>query len=336
MGIEKKQDFDSGRFVISLDFELFWGVRDKRTIENYGPNILGVQQAIPAMLRTFDNSGVKATFSTVGFLFAANKEELKKFIPPVLPDYTDTNLSPYPHLEKIGNNEKEDPYHFGYSLLKMIGQNKNHEIGTHTFCHYYCLEPGQTIEAFCQDLQAAKKIGEKENIRIRSLVFPRNQFNGTYLSACKEAGLDSYRGNPVSWLYEPRNKNDESLVRRSLRFIDAYVNITGHHCHSKEYITSFPLVNVAASRFLRPYSKKISFLEPLRLRRIRKAMQYAAKNNKLFHLWWHPHNFGANTAENIHFLEQILTEFRNLEQQYGFQSKTMSEITDELKTGAHG
>ena len=27
-------DFDTGKFVISLDFELFWGVRDKRTIES--------------------------------------------------------------------------------------------------------------------------------------------------------------------------------------------------------------------------------------------------------------------------------------------------------------
>jgi hypothetical protein len=34
---------DGGAFVISLDFELFWGVRDKRTISGYGPNILGVR-----------------------------------------------------------------------------------------------------------------------------------------------------------------------------------------------------------------------------------------------------------------------------------------------------
>jgi hypothetical protein len=31
-----------GALVISLDFELLWGVRDKRTIADYGPNILGV------------------------------------------------------------------------------------------------------------------------------------------------------------------------------------------------------------------------------------------------------------------------------------------------------
>lgn len=38
-----------GTFVISLDFELMWGVRDVQTKAGYGPNILGVRQAIPAM-----------------------------------------------------------------------------------------------------------------------------------------------------------------------------------------------------------------------------------------------------------------------------------------------
>jgi len=39
-----------GAFVISLDFELLWGVRDKRTIADYGANIRGVRDAVPALL----------------------------------------------------------------------------------------------------------------------------------------------------------------------------------------------------------------------------------------------------------------------------------------------
>jgi peptidoglycan/xylan/chitin deacetylase (PgdA/CDA1 family) len=330
MEAEKKDNFDSGRFVISLDFELFWGVRDKRTIESYGSNILGVQKAIPAMLRLFDEFGVKATFSTVGFLFAKNKDILRQYIPPVLPEYSSKVLSPYTDLEKIGYDEKDDPYHFGYSLLRQVIDNGNHEVGTHTFSHYYCLEPGQNKESFLHDLAAAKKIAEQEGVKVRSLVFPRNQFNESYLTACKGSGIDSFRGNPESWLYEPRNKNDESLFRRSLRFIDTYINITGHHCHTKKYISSFPIINVAASRFLRPYSKKLAFLDPLRLRRIKKAMQHAAKQKLLFHLWWHPHNFGSNLDQNLSFLRKILVQFRELNLKYGFQSKTMSGISDEL------
>ncbi|HTD93461.1 MAG TPA: polysaccharide deacetylase family protein [Chitinophagaceae bacterium] len=322
-------EFEAGKFVISLDFELFWGVRDKRTIENYGSNIAGVRQAMPAMLDLFDKYGVNVTFSTVGFLFAQNKAELKNYLPALKPAYTDQNLSPYAEVETIGENEHEDPYHFGYSLLASIANRKQHEIGTHTFCHYYCLEPGQTVEAFRQDLLAAKRIAAAKNISIRSLVFPRNQFNAEYLAVCKEAGIDAYRGNPVSGLYEARNKNDESLTRRALRIIDAYINIAGHHCHTKEYVLSSTIVNVAASRFLRPYSRKLSFLEGLRLRRIKKSMRHAAIHHKLFHLWWHPHNFGANLPQNLHFLEQVLAYYRQLNERYGFHSITMTGITNE-------
>lgn len=331
MEINNQISFARGKFVISLDFELLWGVRDKKTIESYGSNILGVREVIPALLSSFDKHGVKGTFSTVGFLFAKNREELMENIPALCPSYIDANLSPYADFTSIGYNEDDDPYHFGYSLLQQIAANINHEVGTHTFCHYYCLEPGQTIEAFRHDLAAAKKIATAMNLNVRSLVFPRNQFNEKYLLACKEAGIDSYRGNPESWLYAARNKNDESLIRRAFRFIDTYINLTGNHCYTKKFIASSIIANVAGSRFLRPYSKKLSFLESLRIRRIKRAMLHAAVNNQLFHLWWHPHNFGVNLKENMEFLEQILTYYNHLNKAYGFQSVTMTQIADELK-----
>lgn len=322
--------FDTGKFVISLDFELFWGVRDKRTIENYGTNILGVQLAIPAMLSLFDKYGVKGTFSTVGFLFAKNKEELLASCPEMKPQYKEANLSPYNSFDTVGHNEQDDPYHFGYSLLQQIKEKNHHEIGTHTFCHYYCLEPGQTPETFRQDLLAAKKIAATHGIVVRSLVFPRNQFNEEYLSVCREVGIDSYRGNPASWLYAGRNKNDESLLRRAFRFADTYLNLTGHHCHTKEYVMSSLLLNIAASRFLRPFSPKLAILDGLRLRRIKRAMLHAAKHKKLFHLWWHPHNFGVNLQQNINFLEKILQYYEQLQRDYQFSSITMSGLTDEI------
>ena len=325
------RSFDTGKFVISLDFELLWGVRDKRTIENYGTNILGVRNVIPSLLELFGKYDIKATFSTVGFLFAKNKEQLLAHCPVVRPGYNDTNLSPYPGLGKIGNDENDDPFHFGYSLLRQIKDNGNHEIGTHTFCHYYCLEPGQTPEAFMHDLAAAKKIAAASDIEIKSLVFPRNQFNEEYLSVCREIGIESYRGNPVSWLYSGRNKNEETLIRRALRFTDMYLNLTGYHCHTREFVSSSMLINIAASRFLRPYGKKLSFLDSLRLRRIKKAMLHAAKNKKLYHLWWHPHNFGVNLEKNIDFLEKILVYYNYLKTKYKFTSDTMSGIAGQLR-----
>ena len=37
----------SGQFVISLDFELLWGVRDHSDKQSYGQNVLGAREAVP-------------------------------------------------------------------------------------------------------------------------------------------------------------------------------------------------------------------------------------------------------------------------------------------------
>ena len=59
----------TGAFVISLDFELFWGVRDSQSLADYGPNVLGVRQAIPALLEVFREYDVRAIFAIVGMIF---------------------------------------------------------------------------------------------------------------------------------------------------------------------------------------------------------------------------------------------------------------------------
>ena len=60
---------NNGVFIISLDFELMWGVRDKRTISDYGDAILGVRETFDRLLHLFSLYKVAVTFSTVGFLF---------------------------------------------------------------------------------------------------------------------------------------------------------------------------------------------------------------------------------------------------------------------------
>ena len=146
-----------GALVISLDFEINWGVRDQQTLAQYGPHLLGVRQAVPAMLELFAEYGLHATWATVGLLFFRTKAELLAHLPAVQPQYADPNLSPYLALDAVGEDEAHDPYHFGYSLIQQIKATPGQEMASHTFCHYYCLERGQTLEAFRADLQAAEQ-----------------------------------------------------------------------------------------------------------------------------------------------------------------------------------
>ena len=158
-----------GALVISLDFELLWGVRDKRTIADYGPNILGVRKAVPALLDLFAQREIACTWATVGLLFFATNKALRAGLPARKPRY-------------------------------------------------------------------------------------------------------------------------------------------------------------------RPVGKGAA-LERLRLRRINSAMEMAARHRKLFHLWWHPHNFGVDLEENLAFLRGILDRFRMLQERYGMRSMTMGQVADEVLHG---
>jgi hypothetical protein len=324
---------DGGAFVISLDFELLWGVRDKRTIADYGPNILGVRRAIPAMLDLFEQHGIACTWATVGFLFCADKDELTGSFPALRPSYRDASLSPYGDLDGLGRDEESDPYRYGLSLLKSIEARPRQEIATHTFSHFYCLEEGGTVDCFRADLEVARDVAARRNIRLTSIAFPRNQIAAPYLHVCREIGLTAFRGNEPVWFHAARRDREQSLPMRAFRLADSYLPIAGAQAHVAT--VSDGLVDVASSRFLRPARGRGTF-ERLRLKRIASAMEAAAREGRVFHLWWHPHNFGVDTENNLAFLALVLDQFSDLNRRHGMRSMTMAEVAAEALNGPRG
>lgn len=325
-----------GRLVISLDFELFWGVRDKKTIQSYGESLKNVKEVVPRLLETFSRYNVKSTFATVGLLFAKDKSEMIDASPKLRPEYYDINLSPYKdNFELVNKYSKDDPYHYGIDLINLIKKYPGQEIGSHTFSHYYCMEEGQTAADFKADTEAAIAIAEKNNISIKSLVLPRNQWNHSYLGIIKDKGINNYRGNERIWFHNYQSEKETTLLKRIFRTANCYINIGGHHCYSFDELAGKPPYDIPSSRFLRPQTKKLSFLKFFQLRRIKKSMTYAAKKGLIYHIWWHPHNFSANMEENFMFLKKILEHYRELNLTYNFESNTMAEIGLELDNLKH-
>ncbi len=321
----------AGHLVISLDFELFWGMSDATTLEAYGPHVAGERTAIPRMLSLFNEYGIHATWATVGMLMTRNKEELLSLLPSPekRPVYKDMRISTYYHLEHegVGSNENDDPYHYGPTLVEKILATPHQEIENHTFSHYYAVDGVMNApEIFAADLDAHRAVCKTYGVTTSAIVFPRNQASPEALQVCKQKGLTSYRGNEDHFLYRART-TQQSLFVRALRLVDHYINISGHHTYSIPIssISEIPL-NIPSSRFLRPWMKTLSFLEPLRMRRIKTAMTYAAKRGEVFHLWWHPHNFGINQTENFRNLLMILSHYKFLQEKYGMQSSSMKDL----------
>ena len=311
---------ESGSFVISLDFELMWGVRDHATRESYGPNVLGGREAVPAMLDLFHRRGIRATWATVGGLLCESKDELL-----ARATQEAAGAGSIAGLDDIGADERRDPYYFGASLARLIASCDGQEIGTHTFSHRCALEPGETVTSFAADVAAGIAQLKQWKIDCRSIVFPRNQYGQAQLEACRALGLSHFRGNERSWFYAPTPSRAQTKARRLCRLADSYIDLSGANV-SRPVKEEKPLANVPASRFLRSFDRRLSPLDGLRLRRIETAMQAAAESGGTFHLWWHPENFGRNLKENMTFLTRILDEFERLRAEHGMQSRAMQDL----------
>lgn len=319
-----------GTLVISLDFELYWGVRDITSLPAYRLRAEQLRAAVPCLLNMFRERGMHATWATVGLLFFRSREELMAGLPRVLPDYADPELSPYPHLADLGPGEAEDPSHYAASLVRAIAETPHQEVGTHTFSHYYCLEEGQNAEAFRADLEAAAAASDSLGLTVRSLVFPRNQANADYLGICEQAGIRAYRGNSPHWLYQARQCARESQWRRALRLADAYLNLSGHNAYSLAGIgRQFPC-NIPSSRLLRTHLRSLDMLEPLRLRRFLGDLDGAAARGEMYHLWLHPEEFGSSMERNRPFFERILDHFALLRERHGMETLNMGELAVRL------
>lgn len=320
-----------GTLIVSLDFELFWGMLDCCALEDYQENVLGGRKAIPQLLDLFQKYGIHATWAAVGFLFAENYEELRRYFPENRPGYDNSSLDPYREFSVIGKNEQEAPCFYAPSLLKAIAAVPGQEIGSHTFCHYYCREKGQTPDQFGADMAAAKAIAADHGYDLTSAILPRNQCEPEYTEVLRQAGFTAYRDEENDWIHE---KIKFRPLLRALRLADVYLPLTGQGGYTPK--NEGGIWNLTGSRMYKPILKPLAFLEGLKISRIKRQMLHAAKNDLTFHLWWHPHNVGVHTEQHLKQLDEIFRYYQELKEAYGMRSLNMREAADELSRLAGG
>jgi len=311
-----------GTLLVSLDFELFWGMLDCCALEDYQEHVLGGRKAIPKLLDLFQKYGIHATWATVGFLFGQDKRELSRFFPPqaLRPTYEKEALDPYARFAGIGEDEREAPCFFAPSLIRLIAGTPGQEIGSHTFSHYYCREKGQSVEQFAADMRAAKAVAAAQGYDLRSVILPRNQCETAYTAVLRQCGFTAYRDEENDWIHE---KIKFRPLLRVLRLLDVYFPLTGQGGYTP--VNEDGIWNLTGSRMYKPILKPLRFLEGAKLRRIKRQMKHAAEHGLTFHLWWHPHNIGVMTEAHLAQLEEIFRYYTELKETYGMQSLNMRE-----------
>lgn len=305
--------------VISLDFELHWGRFDKYSLEEHQGYYEGTLQAIPRILELFEKHQIHATWATVGMLLAKDWEEWTHYSPALLPGYVNSNYSAYhwainkPNLKGL----------FAPELALKVSQTPGQEMASHSFAHYYAMESGASKESFQADLMASKKITkDKLGKDPVSLVFPRNQYDAQIIQSASEVGFKNFRTNPEDWFW--KNTVEETLLKKIFRTGDTLYPLGKTSSYESPEVYG-DICKIPASRLLRPY-RKGSIFNPTRIKRIKSEIRAACKQNQVYHLWWHPHNFGHYPMENLKVLEELLEFIDEMKATSGLESKTMEEL----------
>jgi hypothetical protein len=322
-----------GALVISLDFELHWGMRDHvdRQSPTYG-ELAPSRQTVAELAELFAGRGIRATWATVGLLFGSTAAEVEGCLPERRPSYRRPELDPY--VEPIGADEEGDPEHLAGSLVRLLAGTPGQEVASHTFSHFYCLEEGQGDQDLAADLAAAQAIAGIHGLRLTSLVLPRNQWDPRYAPTVLAAGFTCIRGPQPGWAHTSRPQGGQSRLRRAVRLADTYGGVHPPPTLAWGAVRGRDgLCDVPASAFLRPYAPGRKRLQPLQRQRLVAGMRDAARRGRIFHLWWHPHNFTRYPTESFAFLGELLDEFDRLSASDGMVSLTMGDVASAVVAG---
>jgi peptidoglycan/xylan/chitin deacetylase (PgdA/CDA1 family) len=280
--------------VISLDLELRWGVYDKLDLNRdaYRTNLMQArQEVIPALLRLFRARSIRATWATVGAVACRDWNEYFSRAPKS-PAYHDRTLQ---IDDRFAALDPEGHLHFAPELVRDIHATPGQDLGTHTFSHILMREPGVLAEDVRADLEAAAHLWQDRfGTRPLSLVFPRNQV--AFVPVAEACGIRIWRGTEPGWYYEANEAKTNRLGARVLRLLDAVNPLVRHATPARSHMTR-------ASIFLR--TNLPTPLWGLHYSRIRNELASLRAPNT-YHIWWHPHNLGAETRTRLARVEQVL------------------------------
>ncbi len=272
--------------VISLDFELRWGVHDVlgSNVDGYRANLEGVRDTVPAVLDVLRQRRLPATWATVGAVACRSWDDYFERA-PAPPVYRDPTLV---FDRRIVDRDPDGTLHFAPDLVRQVVDTPGQELATHTFSHLFLGEPGVVAADAIADHQATRTIfRERFGLEPRSLVYPRNQV--AFWPFLQDLGLVAYRGNEAGWFHRLRGAASAHPVARSLRLLD------GLRPRTRTY---HPKIEgeLPSTLFLRLGLP--GALWRLHFAKVRRAV-LTARPGHIVHLWFHPHNLGANAAKTL-------------------------------------
>jgi len=315
-----------GVFTLSLDFELIWG-----TLDLFGPErfrrACEFERAvvIDTLLSLLSEHEISATWCALGHLFLPSCQREGGMAHPeiVRPRHAWVHQDWFHH--DPCRDEAAEPVFYGRSLLERIRACPvPQEIGSHGFSHAIFGDAGCSRESAQSELLACVRAAREMGIVPRSFAFPRNRVG--HLDLLPGHGFSCYRGPGPRW-YERRSAPG-GLDR--LAHLAAVVAAIRPPVVSPRFVRE-GLWDIPGSMIYFPMHGARRYI-PLsaRVRRAKKGLRSAARQRKVFHLWFHPTNLADEPERMFAGLREILRAAADLRRRGDLDIEPMGALAARL------
>lgn len=278
-----------GAFIVSIDYEYAWGFVDHELSVEDLERIRHEREITKRLMRLFDTYALPATWAVVGKL--------------------------------IDTSERGDDaaWYDTDRLVDALAQSSvGHDIGSHSYGHVIFTDIDE--DAARRDSASAIRAHNAHGFAHHSFVFPRNKEK--YHAVLADAGFRVFRGQRKQWYH--------FLPYRLWtlgRGIDYWLPIP-HLVEPLRHESG--LINIQDSLLFISRRGVQRLLPPKQaIRKIVWGLRAAAREKKVFHLWFHPSNFSYDTETQFFIFEEVLKEVSRLRDKGVLDVHTMYSCSKE-------
>lgn len=304
---------NTGYFVFSLDTELAWGsLWGQPFPKHWSRNGSTERATIRRLLDIMDEFGVVSTWAITGHLFYEKCEECE--------------LCPIMALEGVDKRfeqiwRTQDSMWYGADIVEMLmTRESGHEIAFHGYTHRVFDSLSADEAKF--EIQEWIRLGKRKDLVPQTVIFPQGRIN--HLNLFRDAGFICFRGKEVR-----HPALGIPVIGRILNRINLELSFLTPQVYEVK-VERQNLVDIPSSQWLFRINRGIeSFLDFVNLPYLRfhqtiKAIEDAASQRKVIHLWAHPHEF--RTEKDFEKLRYLFSYFARQAQHGNLQSITMANL----------
>ena len=205
----------------------------------------------------------------------------------------------------------------------MVSKEKSHELASHGFSHMLLQADLITESEFLREMELIKFVSKLKGKEFKTFIYPRNMTG--YINQLKNSGFIGYRGMPKQF------PKPISKINNLLTELNIYDRAQQPTFESRPTLP----ICIPSGHFLnwRTGLRK-SIPITISIKKYTHIIQDAIKNNRVLHLWTHPHNFVTGDLM-FTLLDKILAQVGSAVKRGDMINYTQKEYAEHILAKKH-